>query len=355
MSRRPGLRELVLLWMVLAIPLALFVVKAQEAGQGAQQRPVDNKRQATDFRLSGPYTHENLTVFLVHGKDTINSRKILTLQEALERKRVIVYETKDVNELAIENVSRDEDVFVQSGDIVKGGEQDRMLSTDLIVPPRSGRIKIAAFCVEQGRWSKRGTEAARNFETSEDRIVTKDLKVAANISNSQGEVWSKVAEAQDKLSENVQATVNAQGSATSLQLSLENKQLQQVREAYLRKLVKIVEGQGDVIGYAFAINGKVNSADIYASSQLFKKLWPKLLRATAVEAIAELRKGQSFDAVSREAVETFLAEAERGRASEKGVTARVKVVTRESEQGVLFETIDAQHAEAWIHRSYVTR
>jgi len=324
--------------MVLALTFALSV-KAQEAG----------------FRLSGPYTHENLTVFLIHGRDTINSRKILTLQEALERKKVIVYETKDVNELAIENVSRDEDVFVQSGDIVKGGEQDRMLSTDLIVPPRSGRVKIAAFCVEQGRWSRRGTEAARNFETSEERIVTKDLKVAAVVSNSQGEVWNKVAEAQDKLSRNVQATVNAQRSETSLQLSLENRKLQQVREAYIRKLVKIVEGQGDVIGYAFAINGKVNSADVYASSLLFKKLWPKLLRATAVEAIAELRKGQTFDAVDRGRVETFLAEAERGRASEKGVTARVKVVTRETEQGVLLETLDAKHSDAWIHRSYVTR
>ncbi|HEX8139082.1 MAG TPA: DUF6569 family protein [Pyrinomonadaceae bacterium] len=337
MSRRPLLRGIVLLSMAL-VPFALCV-KAQEAG----------------FRLSGPYTHENLTVFLIHGRDTINSRKILTLQEALERKKVIVYETKDVNELAIENVSRDEDVFVQSGDIVKGGEQDRMLSTDLIVPPRSGRVKIAAFCVEQGRWSRRGTEAARNFETSEERIVTKDLKVAANVTNSQGEVWNKVAEAQDKLSRNVQATVNAQSSATSLQLSLENRKLQQVREAYIRKLVKIVEGQPDVIGYAFAINGKVNSADVYASSLLFKKLWPKLLRATAVEAIAELQNGQTFDAVSRGAVETFLTEAERGRASERGVTARVKVITRETEQGVLFETIDAKHAEAWIHRSYVTR
>jgi hypothetical protein len=354
MSRRPFSIGFAFLWIVLAVSLTLFV-KAQEAEQGGSRQRNTTRAQPTDFRLSGPYTHENLTVFLIHGRDTINSHKILTLQEALERKRVIVYETKDVNELAIENVSRDEDVFVQSGDIVKGGEQDRMLSTDLIVPPRSGRIKIAAFCVEQGRWSRRGTEAARNFETSQERIVTKDLKVAANISNSQGEVWSKVAEAQDKLSENVRATVNAESSATSLQLSLENKELQQMREAYIQKLVKIVEGQADVIGYAFAVNGKVNSADVYASSQLFKKLWPKLLRATAVEAIAELRKGQTFDAVNREAIESFLAAAERGRASEKGVTARIKLVTREADESVLFETHDAKHAEAWIHRSYVTR
>jgi hypothetical protein len=354
MSRRALAIGIALLWMVFGISLAHFAT-AQEVEQGGSSRGKTQGRQSAAPRLSGPYTHENLTIFLIHGKDTINSRKILTLQEALERKRVIVYETKDVNELAIENISPDEDVFVQSGDIVKGGEQDRMLSTDLIVPPRSGRIKIAAFCVERGRWNKRGNETATNFETSEDRIVTKDLKVAANISNSQGEVWGKVAEAQDKLSRNVQAVVNAQSSETSLQLSLENAKLQEMREAYIKNLVKIVEGQTDVIGYAFALNGKINSADVYASSELFKKLWPKLLRASAVEAIAELRKGQKFDPVNRAAVESFLAEAEKGRASEKGVTARIKTVTRETEQGVLFETLDLKHAEAWIHRSYVTK
>ena len=45
-----------------------------------------------------------------------------------------------------------------------------------------------------------------------------------------------------------------------------------------------------MIGYVFAINGKVNSADIYGSNVLFKKLWPKLLKANAIEAIAELQK-----------------------------------------------------------------
>jgi hypothetical protein len=273
----------------------------------------------------------------------------------LERKRVIVHETKDVNELAIENVSRDEDVFVQSGDIVKGGQQDRVLAVDLIVPPRSGRVPIAAFCVEQGRWSKRGSEAASTFETSSERIATKDLKVAANISNSQSEVWDKVEQAQTRISGNIGASVNATVSASSLQLSLENKRLQEMREAYIKKLVKIVEGQRDVRGYAFAINGHVNSADVYASSELFKKLWPKLLRATAVEAIAELQKDERIEPVNADAIRSFLANAEQGRASERGITTRIKLVTRQTDQGVLFETRDLMENEAWIHRSYVKR
>lgn len=343
---------LAFLWMVFGISLPIFVTaqSEQDGSSGKTSNP-----QTTDFRLSGPYTHENLTVFLIHGQDTIKGRKILTLQEAMERKKVIVYETKDVNELAIENISDDEDVFVQSGDIVKGGQQDRVLAVDLIVPPRSGRIPIAAFCVESGRWSKRGSETTTRFETSSERVASKDLKVAANVSNSQSQVWNEVTVVQDKLSRNVGGSVNATVSVSSLQLSLENKRLQEKREAYIKKLTRAAEGKTDVIGYAFAINGKINSADIYASSELFKKLWPKLLRATAVEAIAELQSGQEFEQVKAAAMQSFLTDAERGSASERGVTTRIKLVTRETDQGVLFETRDLKRNSAWVHRSYVAK
>src|SRR5439155_10084907 len=109
---------------------------------------------ASAYRVSGPFTHDNLTIFLLHGKDQIEGKKLLTLDEALAAKKVIVHETKDVNKLAIENVSN-EDVFVQAGDVVKGGQQDRALAVDMIVPPKSGKVPIPSFCVEQGRWSKR--------------------------------------------------------------------------------------------------------------------------------------------------------------------------------------------------------
>jgi hypothetical protein len=38
------------------------------------------------------------------------------------------------------------------------------------------------------------------------------------------------------------------------------------------KLSGIINDQPDVIGYALAINGRVNSADVYASNALFRKL-----------------------------------------------------------------------------------
>ena len=168
----------------------------------AHQPPELKKEAAMNvggYKVSGPYNHENLSIFLIHGKDSNRGKTFLTLQEALEQKKVVVHETSQVNELAIENVSPEE-IYIQSGDIVKGGMQDRVLTYDFIVPAKSGKIPISAFCVEHGRWRQRGQEKASAFGTSSDQLSTKDLKLAAKYRNNQSEVWKKVAVAQGKLS-----------------------------------------------------------------------------------------------------------------------------------------------------------
>ena len=212
------------------------IIRAQQVTSGS-----------SGYRLSGPYTHRNLSIFLVHGKNSIKGTSFLTLQEALVQKKVVVYETKSVNELSIQNFSN-EDVYVQSGDIVKGGQQDRMIGVDLIVPPRSGKLPISAFCVEHGRWSGRGNERANQFSSSSDAVATKEIKLAAKRSNSQGAVWENVKVAQDKLSENVGTRVNSSVSASSLQLALENGKVQETADSYIRALSEIVNRDDDIIG-----------------------------------------------------------------------------------------------------------
>src|SRR5256714_11978714 len=138
-------------------------------GIHSAQKPQDD-----EYKLEGPFTQGNLTVFLIHGQDKIKGQTFLTLQEALVQRKVIVRETREVNQLSIENVSREE-VYVQSGDIVKGGQQDRMMAVDLILPPRSCRIPISAFCVENGRWSKRGTEEVTVFNSSANVVAGREL------------------------------------------------------------------------------------------------------------------------------------------------------------------------------------
>ena len=85
----------------------------------------------------------------------------------------------------------------------------------------------------------------------------------------------------------------ATASPSSLQLALENKELQQRLDAYITALSKIVDDQAetrDAVGMAFAINGKMNSAEIYSDPSLFKRMWPKLLKSAATEAFAEMSK-----------------------------------------------------------------
>lgn len=339
---------------LIGLPVGLFI---KAAAQTPATNPQDTTR-PSDYRLSGPYTHKNLTVFLVHGKDT-TTKTFLTLQEALARKKVRVYETKDVNELAIRNLSN-QDIYVQAGDIVRGGDQDRMISVDFIVPPRSGRMPIAAFCVESDRWEGRGLEARRTFSSSENSASTKELKLAAKSSDipaarAQSVVWDKVAVVQGKLSANTMVNVKDVKSPSSLELSVENTQVRETTAAYTKALSGILRNKSDVIGYVFAINGKVNSADVYASRTLFAKLWPKLIKASAVEALAELQQDLELKPVSEENVKTFLAESEQPAAATKHVTARVRLLSRENDKTAFFETQDRSQKDNWVHRNYIQK
>ena len=325
------------------------------AGSGTRDLQAQSPAQITSehYRLSGPYTHNNLTVFLVHGKDQ-TTRTFLTLQEALAQKKVRVYETKEVNELAISNLSN-ENIYVQAGDIVRGGDQDRMISIDFIVPPKSGRMPIAAFCVESGRWNKRGNEENAVFVSSENGVVSKEIKLAAKSKKSQQEVWETVKVAQDKLSSNVGGSVRSRDSASSLELSVEDPKVKETTAAYLESLSGLLQNKRDVIGYVFAINGKVNSADIYASHALFAKLWPKLIKASSVEAVAEIQKGLDHPPVTDETVKAFLAESEQATASTKDVTPHVRLVTREDDKNVFYETQDRTQKDGFVHRNYIRK
>jgi hypothetical protein len=305
-------------------------------------------------KITGPYARGNLAVFLIHGQGVPTSRPLLTLQEAIEQHKVIIHETGQVNELAVETVSPDADVYIQAGDIVKGGRQDRMISQDVIVPALSGRVPLASFCVEQGRWSRRGNEAAHAFSASSDQAVGGALKIAARRQGDQSEVWRQVAAAQEKLGKSLGAPVAAPASASSLQLTLENARVKAGVDEYLRALSGRGTARRDVVGCAFAVNGRLSSAEIYASADLFRRLWPKLLKAAAVEAVAE-QGGAVASAPAPADVRAWVAETDRARGEERVLSPRVKLLTRESGQGLLFETQDRERKDDWLHRSYVAK
>ena len=131
---------------------------------------------AQDMRVSGPHVHANLAVYFVHGT-SVGGPVPLTLQEALAKGQVQVIETGRVNELQIENTGV-EQVFIQAGDIVKGGKQDRVLTVSFLLPANSGRLPIASFCVEQGRWSARGKEDLAKFSSAGEAMPSREALLA---------------------------------------------------------------------------------------------------------------------------------------------------------------------------------
>ena len=67
---------------------------------------------SSGFKISETYTHDNLSIFLIHSTAQAGARHYVTLKKAMEKNKVIVFETKNVNSLAIENVGS-EAVFIQ--------------------------------------------------------------------------------------------------------------------------------------------------------------------------------------------------------------------------------------------------
>lgn len=320
------------------------------------------------YRVSGPIAHDNLAVYFVHGASNAGPVP-LTLAEALTAKSVRVLETGQVNALSIENLG-DREVFVQSGDIVKGGRQDRVLSVSLVLPPHSGVVPITAFCVEQGRWSKRGYEDARQFDSAAASLPSRAARLAIQppeagllnspvsayaepaIAEQQSKVWNDVVGVQRRLADKLDQSVASPQSPTSLQLALENEKLKKVQDGYVAALEPAGEKESDIIGYAFAVNGKIDSADVYPSNALFRKMWQKLLTANVTEAIAA--KSDAAKAAPPSAdITAFLKTAEAGAASNQTLTPSVQLEIRTNDKSVYLATLRTDGS--WAYRSYIAK
>ncbi len=309
-----------------------------------------------DYKIASPVKSHNLEVFIIHGSDTAKGQNIQTLAEAMKAKTFKVFETGDVNELACQNLSS-LPVFIQSGDIVKGGRQDRTMQYDLLVPPHSKRMPLSSFCVESGRWQKRGAESDTLFSSSMKSLPGKELKLAAKYSANQGAVWESVSKSQGQL-RRAARRITENASPTSLQMTMENGDLEKSAATYTNDLKSLASKDKDAIGYAFSIDGKLNSADVYASHDLFVKLWPKLLEATAVEAVSGNPTTPSPNApkakpVAVDDVKGFLSSSESAKPALKRISAETSQETRDSAKAVYFET--KTNDNSWLHKNYIMK
>jgi hypothetical protein len=282
----------------------------------------------------------------------------------------------------------DDAVYIQSGDIVKGGRQDRVLLVSMLLLPRSGIVPIPVFCVEQGRWSGRAGESAAKFESAEALLPSRSAKMAmrgappagdreaagSRLGSGRGDrdpdaaysvqarqraVWAGVAAIQGDLSSSLGTRVESARSRSSLQLALENEDLRTKQAEFVNGLEQSGAADSDIIGYVVAINGRLNSAEIYPSNGLFRKMWPALLRASATEAIKDRATKDRDDSRPPPAigdVMAFLRDAQAGDGVDQAASTAAKVTVRQGTGAAMFESRPAAAAPAqWINRSYLAR
>ena len=137
-----------------------------------------------------------------------------------------------------------------------------------------------------------------------------------------------------------------------MQLALENAKLREAQAAYFDALRSAGESADDIVGYVFAINGKIVGGDVYASSALFRKMWRKLLIPNITEAISE-KNGPKAAPPSLDDVQAFLTAADSVPPSKRALNTGVRLATGGGDSYVStgIKRVDG----GWVHRNYLVR
>ena len=213
--------------------------------------------------------------------------------------------------------------------------------------------------MEPGRWSTRAGGAlgvtsmglsGANFTLAEAQLATSSQKLAVRLSKSQAHVWNAGKMANQRLS--IRSGKAAEEAEDSYVLALEDPEVRKQLDSYVKALQGSIEDKPDVVGMVFAIDGKVSGAEIYATSKLFRKLWPRLLRSCAVEALTGRRKKRVSTEVDESDIRRVFQE-----------VARYEVKTEKRPEGTVVKVYDGKNAVLFdtekdgklLHRQLVTK
>jgi hypothetical protein len=306
-------------WSMAGLALALIVALAMGIPSPA---PAGEVASVPYFKVLAPIQHGNLEVFPVITASSHDTQEFLTLDEGLRSGDVIVSESgnitplirprhKDgnpppriaggaqVNQLVLVNNSR-RPLLLLAGEIVTGGKQDRVIGKDRLVPAESDPVDLGVFCVEPGRWT--GAKMSFSGGAIGSGMVQPAVRAKAMADKDQEKVWAEV--------RNSRARVEAQASpqalwviagTTSYARVMENDEVKQKVEAVAapiqhdyQSLIKQLRDR-NAVGVVVAVNGEIIWADVFASTSLLEKYWPKLIRSYAAEAYVSRARDKQAD------------------------------------------------------------
>jgi hypothetical protein len=241
--------------------------------------------QTSPFHFSDPIQHENLTVQFLVGPSV--PPDYLTLAEGCPLNLVEILETGVVGRLSVHNRSPKKPLFIQLGELLKGGLQDRTIATDLVLDPGEQYDGLSVYCVEQARWSKRRDEDHKKFVSTHDFVATKPLRSTLERREDQQSVWAAVASAKNLMASQMPGYLESKVSPSSLQLSLGDSTLQKNIQHWFRGISGQVRLDAKTVGVVVTINDRLEKIEWYGHTRLFRHLWPGLLRAAILEALLE--------------------------------------------------------------------
>lgn len=245
------------------------------------------------------FTYDNLRLYPVYAKESFTSKfktlgQYTSLQDALQLKKVKITEKGNggtVNTLSIENLSSDT-IIIICGDVVKGGQQDRIIEKDVVLKPKSGKKELQVFCVEAGRWSSIETRTVTHNRVQSNAAVrapqapqftahynkgSMGLRKVVEKEKDQAKVWSKVEEIN---------TENKTPTATKTYTALTNSaDYSKKIKAYVSFFQKKLGTEKNLIGVVVVTGNKVLGCDLFATPALFNGQLPSLLHSYATEAI----------------------------------------------------------------------
>jgi hypothetical protein len=232
-----------------------------------------------------------------------DDRDFITLDQGLKDNVVKVSEQGQarVNQLEIDNQS-DQYLFLQEGDRVVGGQQDRIIITSLVIPPHSGKMPLPSFCVEAGRW-----QGAQVFhEGLNSALAPKEVREASKVVGQQGAVWDRVSGI--KHSAQSFGPVAAPNTNTSLTETLDSPQVKKLSDACAEALKGILDEHPRAVGVVIAVNGKIEEVNVYPNQKVLSQLYPRLLQSYALQAALAKNGAAPDQTVAVADVRTFMTE-----------------------------------------------
>lgn len=259
--------------------------------------------------LSGARVHEpwhegSLTIYPVSLGAPPAWRDVETLDGAVARGDIEVLELGRVDRVLVSNHGA-RIVFAMAGEMLGKGRQDRMISEDVLIPPR-GKVEVAVYCVEPGRWTGEARFAPMG------KAVSPQVRQAARATSSQAEVWARVRSAQESLGA---PPTTGSGGTTSYRTIYESPRVQQRLKSAEEKMSGLPAALASASGVVVAVRGKFLVADLFANPRVFSALWHKLLESYAADALGPWAGAEMID--SREDALRVLRRALSARISEK--------------------------------------